>query len=353
MHVLLTFLLKALMHVMDALVSHSCLVVDVTDGGTRFGDALKLSKMWKTSSNFFDAVNEDERKEASLPGMQVAEGAGSSYAKVGYANMGEGSMKFLETRVVRGSTSKIVPSEAESIIGEDGVKSFVDSFDVMCAIGKDIVRVAVAAANMEYDGFMRLGSEENSDLPMISGLTFDDNEIAGIADVDEEGNYVDASRMSSEAALLLTEELIDDGKKMNVNADEGGVNMSPHRICRYQGKSSSDKNEQLKETFGAHTDTSFMTLVPVAAISGLEIFDEAANVWLRPELMARKTWEADRAKQGLDTSAQTEKVIMFDGDEEKEIELPWHCRYVVAMPGELLQIATRNEVAAAVHRGKI
>ena len=96
-----------------------------------------------------------------------------------------------------------------------------------------------------------------------------------------------------------------------------------------------------------------MTLVPVAAISGLEIFDEAANVWLRPELMARKTWEADRAKQGLDTSAQTEKVIMFDGDEEKEIELPWHCRYVVAMPGELLQIATRNEVAAAVHRGKI
>ena len=46
----------ALMHVMDALVSHSCLVVDLTDGGTKFGDALKLSKMWDTSEKFFDTL---------------------------------------------------------------------------------------------------------------------------------------------------------------------------------------------------------------------------------------------------------------------------------------------------------
>jgi isopenicillin N synthase-like dioxygenase len=30
--------------------------------------------------------------------------------------------------------------------------------------------------------------------------------------------------------------------------------------------------------------------------------------------------------------------------------LPWHARYVVMMPGEFLQIVTRNEVPAAVHR---
>jgi hypothetical protein len=344
----------ALMHVMDALVSHTCLVVDLTDGGTKFGDALILSKMWDNASNFFETVGSSDEVLKSLPGMRAAEGAGSPHAMAGFASYGDGSMQFLETRVERDGRN-IVPLEITEIMSQEGVQNMVGAFDVLCQVGKDIVRVAVAASNMEYDAFLGQSSdaEEESDFPMISGLTFDDTEIAGIADVDSEGNYADAARLSSEAAMLLADELIDDGKVRADNIDQGSISMSPHRICRYEGKTSSDDKKtdsKLKETFGAHTDTTFMTMIPVAEVSGLEVFDEGVNKWFRPELLARKVWESDRQKQGLDPTGQTDTVTFFDGDEEKEVEIPWYCRYVVAMPGELLQIATRNEVACAVHR---
>lgn len=342
------------MHVMDALVSHTCLVVDLTDGGTRFGDALKLSKMWDNASNFFETVSSNDDVLKSLPGMKTAEGAGSPHAMTGFASYGDGSMQFLETRVERDSRN-IVPKEITEIMSQEGVENMVDAFDVLSQLGKDIVRVAVAASNMEYDAFLGQGSnaEKSSDLPMISGLTFDDAEIAGIADMDSESDYVNAAKLSSEAAVLLADELIDDGRVRADNIDQGSISMSPHRICRYEGKTGSDDKKtdsKLKETFGAHTDTTFMTMIPVAEVSGLEVFDEGVNKWFRPELLARQVWESDRQKQGLDPTGQTDTVTIFDGDEEKEVDLPWYCRYVVAMPGELLQIATRNEVAAAVHR---
>jgi hypothetical protein len=348
---------------MNALVSHSCLVVDLTNGGTKFDDAIKLSKMWRTSELFFEKLQAggDAMKE-SLPAMHTSDDTGSPHAVTGFSSFKSDGLQVLETRIVRGDGKRnIVPEETVPIIGEDGVNGLIDAFDVMCETGKDIVRIAVAAANMEYGGFMGSGSsgsgnteDETSDIPMISGLTFDDTEIAGVIDVDddddEEGKFVDAARLSSEAAALLTEELIDDGKDCAGNSDQGNISMSPHRICRYEGKEKDQSISETKENFGAHTDTSFLTLVPVAAINGLEIFDEDANAWLRPELLARQAWEDGRKKRGLDPTSHTENVKIFDGDEERQVNLPWYSRYVVAMPGELLQIATRNEIAASVHR---
>mmetsp|Transcript_9364 Transcript_9364/g.13751 ORF Transcript_9364/g.13751 Transcript_9364/m.13751 type:complete len:508 (+) Transcript_9364:84-1607(+) len=354
-----------LMHVMDALVSHSCLIVDVTDGGTSFADAYKLSNMWNTCSKFFDTIQGDDELIRSLPGMKTAEGAGSPHAVTGFSSYDDRSMQFMETRIVRASDESdntnertIVPDEAVKVIDVGGVNDMVSAFDVMYGVGKDICRVAVAAANMEYGAFVGMddSSDEDtqgggSDLPFISGLTFDETEIAGIQD--EDGDFVVSARLSSAAAATMADELIDDGKFNSRNPDQGGINMSPHRLCRYEGKKKGgDEKYESKsqETFGAHTDTSFLTLVPAAEVSGLEIFDEDANRWLRPELLARQVWEEERRRKGLDPSALTDTVTIFEGGEEREVELPWYSRYVVAMPGELLQIATRNEVGAAVHR---
>lgn len=346
-----------LMHVMDALVSHSCLIVDLTDGGTRFGDAIKMKKMWDASSKFFQTIQNDNDAIKSLPNMKKAEGTGSPHAMIGFESYGDGSMQFLETRISRGAADsrKIVPDAVANLMGDDNCISMIEAFDLMCDVGKDIVRIAVAAANMEYSGFLSQNTqdEEISDLPAISGLTFDDQEIAGISTNDDAGSYVTAARLSSEAANLMVNELIDDGKTNLMNKDEEIISMSPHRICRYEGKTSNaDKKDEgnTKETFGAHTDTSFMTLVPVAEVSGLEVFDDDANKWFRPELLARQIWEKDRELLGQDPTSECDTIKVFDGEEDKVMNLPWHCRYVVAMPGEFLQITTRNEVAAAVHR---
>ena len=82
----------------------------------------------------------------------------------------------------------------------------IDAFDTVCKVGKDVYRVAIAATNMEYDAFLGQDDDGDRELPLISGLTFQDEEISGILGVGR-GDYAHAAKLSSEAAVLLTEEL--------------------------------------------------------------------------------------------------------------------------------------------------
>jgi len=304
------------MHVMDAMVSHGALVVDLTDGGTTYQAAIQMKKMWDTTKKFFDSIERNKDLEKKLPGMTSVVG---SHAKVGYDNYDNGSMQFLETRFERESGS-LLPAEVKEILNDNDIDALRKSFDTVCEVGKDVVRIATAAAGMDAD-------------------VFDDDEDQG--DV-----------LACQAATKLVDELVDDGKPLgdtDIDHDEGAISMSPHRLCRYANNGQDEDADQAREVFGAHTDSSFMTIVPVAAISGLEVFDEDEARWYRPELAARLHWQAERAKRGEDQNADTELIPGID-DGDEDIELPWHARYIVLMPGEFLQIVSRDEVPSAVHR---
>ena len=324
---------------MDALANHGCLIVDLTDEDKRTDDAAKMSKMWTTTETFFDEVLSDESITDNILPMQQADGVGSSHAMVGFASFKDGDNQFLETRIRR-SDGALLPKETSSIIGEDGAKSMVDAFNVMAEVGKDIVRIATAASSVEANAFLTVGSvvsqpEEGS--PSIAGLSFEEASVSGIAEEDEESNASEddikrAEILASEAAILLTEEIVDDGKQLldaEIEHDEGPVSMSPHRMCRY---SSNNSKKKASEIFGAHTDTSFVTIVPAAKVSGLEVFDEDSLQWYRPELNARKHAKSIDLKGSMDE------------------QYPWHSRYLVVMPGELLQLTSRNNIPAVVHR---
>jgi len=374
-----------LKHVMNALVNHGCLIVDLTDANSSYKYATKLTKMWNVTQSFFETINDSSNNNntTSLPPMSVVDGAGSKHAVAGFANYDSNGMEFLETRIRRKSTlldeeepTIVVPVEVNSILGEEGVTAMTDSFDIMCEVGKDVVRIATAAANMVNDAFLGVDKEKDgkeeefvSDLPLISGLTFEEAEITGInMDSDDDDDDDDemekkAGISSSEAALLMTNDLVDDGCAWNdpILDKDFGISMSPHRMCRYlniEKQSFKENNNgkgkrQGQETFGSHTDTSFVTIVPVAEISGLEVFDEEAQKWFRPERLARTIWEEERRERGLDPNADSERVAIYsddDEDEPSEVDIPWHSRYLVVMPGELLQLYTRNEVPASVHR---
>lgn len=306
---------ETLMHVMDALVSHGALVVDLTDGGTKYQSAIQMKGMWDATKKFFDAIATDKKLAEKLPGMTSVVG---SYAKVGYADYDNGSMKFLETRWER--DGNLLPVEVKEILDDEDIESLKKSFDAVCEIGKDAVRIATAAAGMDAD-------------------VFDDDEDQGDA-------------LASQAATKLVDEVVDDGKPIGdaeIDHEEGPISMSPHRLCRYANNRQDEESDKAREVFGAHTDSSFITAVPVAAVSGLEVFDEDEARWYRPELAARLHWQQERAKRGEDPNADTETIPAID-DGEDDVELPWHARYVVLVPGEFLQIVSRDEVPAAVHR---
>jgi hypothetical protein len=307
--------LSALAHVMNALVSHGVLIVDLTDGGASFKDAEIMARMWKTTGEFFDKIV-DPSSPAKLPAMTTVMEAGSSHAKVGYAEYDFGSMKFLETRRERKS-GNLLPKEVSDVVGTDGVLALQAAFDLVTQVGKDTVRIAVAASSVEHGAFVQRG-----------GKSVRDEKIA-----------------ASQGATSLSNELIDDGKPLPSNTDiecgEGDVSMSPHRLCRYSEEKEGEGSS--REVFGAHTDSSFVTIVPVASVDGIEVFDEEAEQWYRPELKARAHWEEEQSGRGKDPTLQ------FDQISEGE-QIPWHARYLVIMPGEYLQLATRDEVPSAVHR---
>lgn len=301
-----------MMHVMNALVAHGALLVDMTNGGESMDEAKILSQMWQTVEKFFATI-EDKDVASKLTSMATIAEAGSKHAKVGYAEADNASMKFLETRSARKSRS-LLPVEVGDILGTEGITAIQAAFDTVAQASKDVVRIATAASSVEHGAF---------------GGSFEDVQLG----------------KASQAAALMSNEVVDDGKPMignpDIDFDEGFVSMSPHRLCRYSEMT--EATATAREVFGAHVDSSFISAVPVAAISGLEVFDEDAEKWYRPELKARTHWEEEQKKRGNDPSRATEQT--GDGS-----EIPWHCRYVVLMPGEYLQLATRDEVPAAVHR---
>lgn len=318
---------KTLMHVMDALVAHGCLIVDLADNGANTDLPLIMAKMWEASTMFFATLDASPEREMQLPKM--ASIPASPYAKMGYINTQDG-MKFMETRVDR-ATGDVMPAAISSIVGENGMDSLTRAFRVVTSVGKDVVRIATAASSVENKGFDALVEET----PAISGSKFSDDASVGR---DTSVSTIKAS----ESAKLMVDELLDDGTFLYSSEQEGAVSMSPLRLCSY----SNVKEDAPTEVFGAHTDSSFVTMVPVASVSGLEVYDEDAEQWYRPELKARSIWEAERESKGEDKLAFYE-TIQVGND---VLQIPWHARYIIVMPGEFLQIVSRNEIAAAVHR---
>ena len=86
-----------MMHVMDALANHGCLIVDLTNEDANFEDAITMSKMWSTVDTFFSNIL-DKDTIKGIPPMDVAKGVGSSHATIGYASHedGDNQLKFLD-----------------------------------------------------------------------------------------------------------------------------------------------------------------------------------------------------------------------------------------------------------------
>ena len=323
---------SALMHVMDALANHGCLIVDLSNRNENENDAaIAMSKMWNSVDTFFDKITNSDSLAEKIPRMGVAEGVGSKTAMIGYNTFKDGDQQFLETRIRR-SDGALLPEETRDVIGDDGVDNMLDSFRIMADVGKDVVRIVTAASSMDAEAFVTVGSvvSQKNEGPSIAGLSFSEASSSGILNDNAQPSEDDMLRgdiLASEGAALLTDEIMDDGTPSG-NHNEEPVSMSPHRLCRYSNEQS---KKQHCEVFGAHTDTSFVTIVPAAAVGGLEVFDEDALQWYRPELRARK-----------------HAIQELKGD--MDAQFPWHSRYLVVMAGELLQIVSRNNVPAAVHR---
>lgn len=139
------------------------------------------------------------------------------------------------------------------------------------------------------------------------------------------------SGMSTRSAAAWLHSLIDDGSA-HAHDDDLPSSCSVHRLCKYFAADSSGVTE--KEQLRSHADWSFVTLVPVADVAGLEIWRSATRAWLRPEQMVMNC----------------SKVAHGNADNARARKEHVHARYMVLMVGKWLEILTNGNVRAAIHR---
>ncbi|KAJ8610161.1 hypothetical protein CTAYLR_008732 [Chrysophaeum taylorii] len=159
-------------------------------------------------------------------------------------------------------------------------------------------RAVSAARPSEYYGLFR--SET---------ATFLEIRFAGGAALPASANWTDLDAMRR-TLLRVADRILDSlgcDPRLVDRADGPDVSATVQRVCRYAPAKTT-------EAFGAHTDTTFLTLVPFAECPGLELFDGEA--WLCPEAVA---------------DAQPS-------------------RDVLVLPGELLDLVSYGTYRAAAHR---
>jgi len=268
---------KAISFIMEAFETHSCLILQLNET-----QSLILNDMWNVAEYIFEESDIKQRP----PPMNVISEAGSKNAVVGYASYENDQMQFLETRLRR-SDFKLFPTDILPPPLED---DFIKSFHLLGEISKHVTQIVVEAANNECN----LSAE-----------------------------------LSHKLAQLATNELLDDGTTFS-DIKDTNICMSPHRFCQYSFHQKTNKKS--KEIFGAHTDSTFVTILPCASTPGLEIYNDELEEWFSPETIAKQHFQKHSQKDSSSSSSS------------------WHSSYVCILPGELLQILTRSMILSAVHR---
>ena len=123
--------------------------------------------------------------------------------------------------------------------------------------------------------------------------------------------------------------------------DESEYSSSLLRICKYPGFVSIPTSTDASDpsiSFGSHTDTSFLTIGLIGAVSGMEIFDIHSNSWVAVE-----SDSCIHRCEHISYSPVGERVSRL-------ITCPNPSPRMVVFSGEFLQILTGHRFTAAVHR---
>lgn len=368
---------KTLRHIMNAFVNDGCLIVDISNDtlslslSSHIETTTMINDMWNITKTFFHRMKTNNKEnDQTLPPPPLLHNAniiGSKHAKIGYVSYHNNNMQILETRKIRSNCSNQLQDDDDDIsVPKDGLlineKIILQhAFDYITKIGKYIIQIAVTASTTEafrYDTknnhIMNFHNVYQSSKLLVNELIDDGKELTTIVHNQKNPKQNTQQKNNNNNNNIKNKK---PNTNININTNTNNINsnnkesstcMSPQRLCRYSNEMDSDNNstvdvttnnnarqQQYREIFGAHVDSTFITAVPVAEVSGLEIYDEFNECWYRPEYIAKCHYD---------------KHYNNTVNDDTTNDYPWYTRYIVYIPGELLQIVSRNEIVASVHR---
>ena len=302
------------------------------------------------------------RKNALLPGVFRID----DHAFAGYDRdvNGEGRMQFLDTRILtlppnnndgdeeRGSNDNdnndvdhrhrpiLLPLEVGELVGEESLADALRGMDVLLGIGTQITSAV-------------LGMDHRA-----AGKLIDD------------GTRDASSRRTTTSTSSSRREKKDDGRRRcesSMKADD--VSNSYHRLIRYvepppdrSGSGGGDDDDDGGgAAFGAHVDSTFLTLIPMPELPGLEVWCPSRDEGEEDDVACAGGEEGGAAKNattrrgGGEWVRPTVPLDRRDDDYEgggngTTTHHASSCAYVIVLAGEFLQLTSNGRVPVCIHR---
>lgn len=250
-------------------------------------DATSINNLSKYARRFFDEVDNDKENNVSNAGVFRID----KYVYAGFDDNvnGEGKMQFLDTRMFsqgeRGDSNvaTLLPMELENLVGANSMDDAHKGMGTLLDIGTQITSAVLG--------------------------------------------------MNSKSA----EKLIDDGDCTNADKDSttagDQVSNSYHRLIRYLKPHSAART-----AFDAHVDSSFLTLIPMPDLPGLEI------------------WCPSRSIESDDSNGIGDEPTRKDGEwvrpsiQNKMSSSDNTTAHIIVLAGNFLQLTSDGKVPTCIHR---
>jgi len=243
-------------------------------------DAASIRGLTKYANEFFEKVDYDDTNKKSMKDVGVFRIDQFVYAGFDENVNDEGKMQFLDTRILPYRTCNnyqeptLIPLEVGELVGETSLSDAHKGINTLMDIGYQITSAVL--------------------------------------------------EMQSDSA----NKLIDDGTRLeedNQSMIGSDVSNSYHRLIRYIN--SQPSTDEDTAAFNSHVDSSFLTLIPMPKLPGLEIWSPCLK----------------NGKDGQD--GEWVRPIKPDCYDEED-----NCAYIIAMAGEFLQLTSNGKVPTCIHR---
>ena len=311
-------------------------------------DAISIHGLIDYADRFFELVDndennsvkgEEERIEIDKLGDAVKNAGVFRIANHVYAGFdedinGEGRMQFLDTRIVSQEVDKnnksncknnsppiILPMEVGDLVGSQSIND----------------------AHKGMDTLMNIGSQITS---AVLGM-----DAASVEKLIDDGTVIPTTCPNNDHQQKQQSQV--EEPKLGDN-----VSNSYHRLVRYlkpeQPPSSSQNNDNNDAAaFQPHVDSSFLTLIPMPELPGLEVWcpqkeytndrndgssSSKRGEWVRPIVPFSDIYGGEDVASGNNNTEHRN-----DCCDEK-------CAYIIAMAGEFLQLVSDGEVPVCIHR---
>ncbi|KAL7475552.1 hypothetical protein ACHAW6_001463 [Cyclotella cf. meneghiniana] len=262
-------------------------------------DAISVRGLMDFADSFFEGVD-DENRNSNIKDLGVFRIGKNIHAGFDHDVNEEGKMQVLYTKLIPGITKQdeplLLPLEVGELVGKNSLSRAHKGMNTLFDIGSQITSAV-------------LGMDSVTTSKLLDDCT-----------------RVTENRQQHKMVSRNADKIADD------------VSNSYQRIIRYLEPPSYEVEES-DAAFWPHVDSTFLTLIPMPEIAGLEVWCPSLRNSESKNLSRRGEWVRPVKPSAQEATTRTDPS-----------QVAVDCIHVVALAGEFLQLLSDGQVPTCIHR---